>query len=245
MRRYFGWLCCTGRLEADPPPGLQRRPGTGVCPRAPEAEIDQLLDDPCDDDPPEIRPATWRWSSCSTAAGLRVAELCGLRLATSTPSGARPWSGAGSKQRRVPSACLAVAAVRRWLAEGRPALAGPTSPDDAGSSTVGGKLATPPGRAPDPRPPLGHPVHPHALRHTFATHLLDGGADLRAVQELLGHADLATTQLYTHVSGERLKSVPGHTTSSGVEAPVPDDGRVPTRWRAGTRTPRTATSATS
>src|SRR5690606_20678710 len=141
-------------------------------------------------------------------SGLRVAELCSLRPGDLDLERRRVvvW-GKGSKQRQVPLSPPAVDAIGHWLAEGRPALVGPTSPDDAVFLNRRGNRLTPRDvrRILDRR--SATPVHPHALRHTFATHLLDGGADLRAVQELLGHADLATTQLYTHVSKERLKSV--------------------------------------
>jgi site-specific recombinase XerD len=113
--------------------------------------------------------------------------------------------GKGSKARVVPLSDPAVSALRSWL----------RSAADAGPSPKGGFLfpnrrgnpLTPRDvrRIIDTRAPV--PTHPHALRHTFATHLLDGGADLRAVQELLGHADLGTTQIYTHVSRERLREV--------------------------------------
>jgi len=118
--------------------------------------------------------------------------------------------GKGAKQRVVPLSDPAVRALRRWLALRPGHLATlPTVPDDAGAlfHNSRGRRLTPRDvrRVLDRRSPV--PTHPHALRHTFATHLLDGGADLRVVQELLGHSDLATTQVYTHVSRERLRSV--------------------------------------
>lgn len=210
LRRYFGWLRQTGRIAADPSVGLSAPSGDGRLPRVlPESEIDQLLDEPLrDDDPPEIAARDSAVVELLYGSGLRVAELCGLRPGDLDLERRRVvvW-GKGSKQRQVPLSPPAVDAVHRWLAEGRPALVGPTSPDDAVFLNRRGNRLTPRDvrRILDRR--SATPVHPHALRHTFATHLLDGGADLRAVQELLGHADLATTQLYTHVSKERLKHV--------------------------------------
>ncbi|HVN52348.1 MAG TPA: tyrosine-type recombinase/integrase, partial [Acidimicrobiales bacterium] len=141
-------------------------------------------------------------------SGLRVGELCGLRPADVAldEASVRVW-GKGGKQRRVPLSDPAVHALGAWLAQGRAAMAGPDSPDDAVFLNRAGHRLSPRDvrRIVDRR--AATPTHPHALRHTYATHLLDGGADLRAVQELLGHSDLATTQHYTHVSKERLRSV--------------------------------------
>lgn len=142
------------------------------------------------------------------AAGLRVAELCGLDRGDLDLDGRSiTVLGKGDKQRRLPVHERAVAAVRVWLRDGRPRLAGPASPSEAVFLNRRGNRLSPRDvrRILDRRSPV--PTHPHALRHTFATHMLDGGADLRVVQELLGHASLETTQVYTHVSKERLVGV--------------------------------------
>jgi site-specific recombinase XerD len=142
-------------------------------------------------------------------SGLRVSELCGLAPADVDLAGrtVTVW-GKGGKQRRVPVSEPAVDAVDGWLRTGRPVIAAADADGEVALfRNARGRRLSPRDcrRIIDRR--ASSPTHPHALRHTFATHLLDGGADLRAVQELLGHADLATTQRYTHVSKERLRSV--------------------------------------
>jgi integrase/recombinase XerC len=142
------------------------------------------------------------------AAGLRVAELCGLDRGDLDLVGRSiTVLGKGGKQRRLPVHERAVAALGSWLEGGRGHLARSVSPPEAVFLNRRGNRLTPRDvrRILDRRSPV--PTHPHALRHTFATHLLDGGADLRVVQELLGHASLETTQIYTHVSKERLLGV--------------------------------------
>jgi site-specific recombinase XerD len=138
-------------------------------------------------------------------SGLRVAELCGLGLGDidlKTRS-VTVW-GKGDKQRRVPMSGPAAEAVGRYLTTGRRSLVTSATPTGCLFVNRRGHQMTPRDvrRVLDRRSPV--PTHPHALRHTYATHLLDGGADLRVVQELLGHASLRTTEIYTHVSTERL-----------------------------------------
>jgi integrase/recombinase XerC len=212
LRRYFGWLARTGVVALDPSSGLSAPRGEGRLPRVlHQDEVNGLLDDPSAvvlDDPPSIRARDDAVLEVLYGSGLRVAELCGLDLADLDLQRGRAtvW-GKGSKQRVVPLSGPSITALEHWLAAERAQLLEPASPRTAVFLNRRGHRLTPRDvrRIIDRR--AVNPTHPHALRHTFATHLLDGGADLRAVQELLGHADLATTQRYTHVSRERLRAV--------------------------------------
>jgi len=214
LRRYFRWLARTGRVPGDPTLGLQAQGGDGRLPRVLDRrDLDQLLEGPLPEDEPE-----WRRRRDDAVlellygSGLRVSELCGLdHDSVDLPRGAVVVWGKGSKERRVPLSEPAADALRRWLPMRADVLVpesdqagGPANPAMFGNER--GRRLTPRDvrRIIDRRSPT--PTHPHALRHSFATHLLDGGADLRAVQELLGHSDVATTQRYTHVSRERLRA---------------------------------------
>jgi site-specific recombinase XerD len=150
--------------------------------------------------------------------GARISECCNLDLrALDLRKGHVTVLGKRSKIRRLPLGDAARSALSDYVASGRPALVR-DEPDASAREAVflnrRGRRLTPRDarRVLDRYPmPDGRALHPHALRHAFATHLLEGGADLRAVQELLGHADLATTQVYTHVTRDRLKTVYQHT----------------------------------
>jgi len=213
LRRYFGWLRRTGVIPADPSRRLSAPRGEGRLPHVLKSEeLDTLLDpDPDRSDKGPAEPVDRRDRAVLEllyGSGLRVGELCGLRPAdVDLARGQVLVWGKGSKQRQVPMSESSVEAVGEWVQRGRAALTTEVSPADALFLNRRGVRLTPRDvrRIVDRR--AASPTHPHALRHTFATHLLDGGADLRAVQELLGHADLATTQLYTHVSKERLRTV--------------------------------------
>jgi len=207
IRRYYKWLVANGVVDVDPTSGVSVPAGGGRLPRVlDQRELSGLLDAPVAEDEPD-----WRRRRDDAVlellygSGLRVGELCGLQVSSvSLPNGAANVWGKGAKERRVPISEPAVAALRRWLAIRHDVL-----PPEAGDVLFGNERGHPltprdVRRIVDRRSPS--PTHPHALRHTFATHLLDGGADLRAVQELLGHTDVATTQRYTHVSRERLSA---------------------------------------
>jgi integrase/recombinase XerC len=146
------------------------------------------------------------------ATGIRVSELCGLDLDdVDMDSRLLRVLGKGDKQRTAPFGEPALDALRRWLAEGRPELVSASSGTALLLGVRGGRLDARQARtvvhqtvgAVAGAPDMG----PHGLRHSAATHLLEGGADLRIVQELLGHSSLATTQLYTHVTVARLRAV--------------------------------------
>ncbi len=212
LRRYFAWSARSGRIDVDPAAGLSAPGGAGRLPRVlRDDELTQVLDAPpatVADDPPAIRSRDDAVLELLYGSGLRVSEVCGLRPDDLDLDRRRVvvW-GKGSKQRVVPLSPPAADALRQWLGHGRAALATTATPADAVFLNRGGQRLGPRDvhRLLDRRAPS--PTHPHALRHTFATHLLDGGADLRAVQEMLGHSDLSTTQHYTHVSKQRLRRV--------------------------------------
>jgi site-specific recombinase XerD len=209
LRRYFDWLRRRGKIAADPASGLSAPKGEARLPRVlrPD-ELRTMLPDETDVDatPTDLRDDAVL--EVLYGSGLRIAELVGIDLDEMDLARERVTVlGKGSKQRVVPLSEPAVRAIRRWLDDGRSHLLTKETPAGAVFLNQRGRRLSPRDarRILDRR--SGSPTHPHALRHTFATHLLDGGADLRVVQELLGHADLSTTQRYTHVSKERLRSV--------------------------------------
>jgi site-specific recombinase XerD len=208
IRSYFSFLAARGRLAQDPAARLSAPSASSRLPEVlGQADLAALLE--VDGDERDLIAVRDRAViELLYAAGLRVAELCGLDVDDlDLASGMVTALGKGSKERRVPIHETCAMALERYLAEGRAVLMGDGSPQAALFYNRRGRRLGPRDvrRILDAR--AAAPTHPHALRHTFATHLLDGGADLRVVQELLGHSSLATTQLYTHVSKERLQSV--------------------------------------
>ena len=208
VRCLFTWLHERGQISSDPAARLSA-PSSGS--RLPEvvgaADLATLLDTSVElDDPRAIRDQVV--VELLYAAGLRVAELCGLDLDdVDLVEGAVTVLGKGAKERRVPIHESCALWIERYLTGPREAMMTEGSPSAALLFNLRGhRLGTRDvRRIIDAR--SASPTHPHALRHTFATNLLDGGADLRVVQELLGHASLSTTQLYTHVSKDRLQRV--------------------------------------
>ncbi len=174
------------------------------------AEIDKLLS--------PAPPATPQ-SLCDDAilelayaSGLRRSELCGLRLEQLHPdAGFLNVIGKGNKERVVPVGSQAIAALNRYLNDGRPKLVKPRSPANVFLTQRGTAFAPITMWARIKRrvrrAGVSRNITPHMLRHSFATHLLEHGADLRVIQELLGHATISTTELYTHVTGSRLRDI--------------------------------------
>jgi integrase/recombinase XerC len=228
LRAFFGWLRRRGVVAVDPTRNLRAPKGDRRLPKVPKAaEVATLLDTVSQGDtprppgppPPEDEDGVASAVALRDAAilevlygaGLRISELCGLGPSdVDLRGGLVTVLGKRSKIRRVPLGEAAIAAIRAYLDGGRTILTGPASPPEALFLNRRGRRLTPR----DARRILerrlltdGRAISPHTLRHAYATHLLEGGADLRAVQELLGHADVATTQLYTHLTKDRLRAV--------------------------------------
>jgi len=216
LRAFFVWLRRRGVVTADPTRNLRAPKGDRRLPKVPKAaEVATLLDEGHGDPDDALALAITARDDAVLevlyGAGLRVSELCGLGPSdVDLRAGLVTVLGKRSKIRRVPLGELAIAAIRAYLDGGRTILSSPASPPDALFLNRRGKRLTPR----DARRILerrlltdGRALSPHSLRHAYATHLLEGGADLRAVQELLGHADVSTTQLYTHLTKDRLRAV--------------------------------------
>ncbi|MEH3135067.1 MAG: tyrosine recombinase XerC [Mycolicibacterium neoaurum] len=215
VKTFTGWALHRGLLGTDPAARLQTPKSHRVLPAV--LRQDQALDamealsiGAQQHDPLALRDRVI--VELLYATGIRVSELCGLDV-DDIDSARRLLRvlGKGNKERTVPYGEPAEDALTAWLQTGRPALATAHSGPALLLGARGGRLDQRQARtvvhqtmaAVDGAPDLG----PHGLRHSAATHLLEGGADLRVVQELLGHSTLATTQLYTHVSVARLRSV--------------------------------------
>ncbi|MGH9019750.1 MAG: tyrosine-type recombinase/integrase [Acidimicrobiales bacterium] len=208
LRGYFAWLVERGAIEESPALRLSApRPHQSLPRVVVREQLDALLDESWGEDEWAVRDR----AVCEVlyGAGLRVSELCGLDLGdVDYASGLVRVTGKGNKDRVVPLHAKGLAAVRVWEDDAREDVVAPETPPEALFLNRRARRLGPRDvrRLLDARVARGH-VHPHALRHTYATHLLEGGADLRVVQELLGHSSLTTTQLYTHVSKSRLAKV--------------------------------------
>ena len=210
LRRYFIWAVRNGLADTDPTASLHTPAAKGRLPRPVDAKTVTAIIESFDPEAPQ-------WRRCRDRAvlevlygsGLRATEVCDLTMrSVSSDATALAVMGKGSKERMVPLGVPAREAIAAWMAV-RNEVAGEHSGDRLFLGARGGAL----GRREVARildeacERAGVPggSHPHALRHSFATHLMDNGADTRSIQELLGHSDASTTQRYTHVSKERLR----------------------------------------
>ena len=211
FKRFCRWALREKLIDADPTLRLQAARAPLRVPKIlSEAQVEALLAAPDIEVPLGLRDRTM--IELMYASGLRVSELVELKTVyLSLDEGALRVTGKGAKERLVPFGAEAHAWVRRYLLEARAAILKGQASDALFVTARGGpmtrqmfwKLI----KAHALRAGIHAPLSPHTLRHAFATHLLNHGADLRAVQMLLGHADISTTTIYTHVARERLKTL--------------------------------------
>lgn len=209
LRNLYGFLLREGKIERDPtavlPAPRQPRP----IPKYLNAtQVESLGLAPDEDTPNGLRDRAML--ALVYASGLRVSELCGVLASDfDRDNGLIRVTGKGNKERLVPVGDEAIAAIERYRNEGRPKLLKGRGSRYLFVTARGGKLTRQGfwkalggyGK----KAGIFHGLTPHVMRHTFATHLLEGGADLRSVQTMLGHADISTTQIYTHVVRARLR----------------------------------------
>lgn len=211
LKVFFRWLASRGKLPMDPAePLLSPRPDQTLPETLHGTEVKRLLEsiDPAQ----PLGRRDLAILELFYSSGLRLAEICSVRLENlDLDENFIRVTGKGNKTRIVPVGGRARDAVTDYLSNERPALVKKRTSSHIFISVRGTKLS--PDRVRQivkeraAMAGIARNVYPHLLRHSFATHLLEGGADLRVIQELLGHADISTTQIYTHVDGARLKSV--------------------------------------
>jgi integrase/recombinase XerD len=212
LRKFYAALVRQGKLEVDPCLQIQSPQIGKLLPQAlTEHDVEMLLAAPDESDAREQRDRAML--ELLYASGLRVTELVTLRLdQISLRQGVVRVTGKGSKDRLVPIGEEAVEWIDRYLLDGRPALMAGKNPSDDLFVTDRGAAMTRQAfwyliKRYASRAGIHKPLSPHTLRHAFATHLLNHGADLRVVQMLLGHSDLSSTQIYTHIAQQRLKDL--------------------------------------
>lgn len=212
LRRFFRFLLAKGLIDADPMLKIAMPAKPSRLPKVlSEGQVDALLAAPPLETPLGLRDRAMLETLYAT--GLRVSELVGLRLhEVNFDMGVVRIFGKGGKERLVPLGEQSIDLLRSYLAEARPLILGPRQSDDIFVTARGSAMTRQAFWQLIKRYSLSAGIDParlspHVLRHAFATHLLNHGADLRVVQLLLGHSDISTTQIYTHIARERLKTL--------------------------------------
>jgi len=211
LKRFYRYLLRENLVAADPTLNLDSPKLPRALPKTlTESDVERLLDSADIDSPLGLRDRAMLETLYAT--GLRVSELVGLKLtAVNLNDGVLRVTGKGNKDRLVPLGEEAVQWLRRYLSDARPLLLEKNLSDAVFVTARGGGMTRQAFwyliRRRAQAAGITRPLSPHTLRHAFATHLLNHGADLRVVQMLLGHSDISTTQIYTHVARERMKQL--------------------------------------
>lgn len=211
LKVFFRWLAARGKIEMDPAEALlSPRPDQHLPETLNQSLVERMIEGIDTGAPLGRRDRAIL--ELFYASGLRLSELCGVSLVDFVEDDTfLRVTGKGNKTRMVPVGGKARGALQDYLRNERPNLVRKRTSMEVFLSVRGGRLS--PDRVRQivkeraAQAGIEERVYPHLLRHSFATHLLEGGADLRVIQEMLGHADISTTQIYTHVDGKRLKSL--------------------------------------